>query len=213
MSRSGEQYTTSRQIKDYLLFESCEVLVRTGGEDWVMKNCYRGRGKFSMRDAIKEHPPIARTKDDGFIYRLSDFPELDPSKLIHFGASVFWRAATHLWRIHNRTVNIDLGPYTERLREFLLGAPFPAERVNLFLRMSTLEEFCLFLGEPVSRNMNGYVAHQFSLLGLRFILTVGKHLRPDFTPLSLAPGGHIGISPRLDEADADDLTEMYKACG
>jgi hypothetical protein len=201
-------FSSSRQIKDYLLCESCEHRFHSNGEEWVMKNCYRGQGHFALRDAVLQHRATVIMKEGSVGFRSADMPEIDMSKLIYFGMSVFWRAGAHTWKIHDRTVSLELGPYLEPIRAYLLGGSFPEEHVELYVRISTLHEDCKRLSEPASIGRNGYRNHNFYMAGLAFTLALGKNIPRYFRHLSTAPGGLIAINRQLDQKDLEYLATV-----
>jgi len=59
------------------------------------------------------------------VYHGAAITEIDAAQITHFGMGIFWKAAIHTWKSKGPTVHIDLGPYVEGVRRFLLGAPFP----------------------------------------------------------------------------------------
>ena len=136
----GTRFSSSRQIKGYLLCESCVALFRSVGEDWVMDNCYLGLGtsRCALLSSCPQRSCCRRTK--AFSIGFQIYARLKQLNY-NFGIAMCWRAAAHTWRSGQRTVNIDPGPYVEPLRTYLFRSPFPHERINMFRRVSMLEEY------------------------------------------------------------------------
>jgi hypothetical protein len=154
----GRVFSSSRQIKDYLLCESCEARIQANGEDWVVANAYRGEGMFKIRAALVIDALVGKTKDGTYGYRVSDLQGVDREQLTYYGMSIFWRAAVHRWKIGGRTIRIDFGPYEEPIRRYLLGDSFP-ENMMLFLRLSTTYFYASALVEPTSGSLDGFHGH------------------------------------------------------
>jgi hypothetical protein len=210
ISSEGRAIRSSRQAKDFLLCDSCEQRFHSLGEDWVMRNCYRGAKRFRLRESIMlRHKAKVLMNGGSAGYRLSDMPELDSNKLVYFAMSVFWRAGVHVWRLDHRTVSLQLGPYLARIGDYLMGGPFPRD-VALFVRFSNLNEDCRRLEEPVSKVRSGYQNHIFYMAGLDFTLSLGKAIPASFIQLSTAPGGIIAVNLNLD---AEDLKFVAKVRG
>lgn len=208
--RDDQHYTTSRPQKDYLLCERCETRFKDRGEDWVIDRCARSASEFKIRDALLRTKPVFKDANDLSIYEGAAIPGLDVKQLVYFAASIFWRAAAHKWRRSSGIVHIELGPYMEHFRLFLLDEdPFPAG-ISLILRVWT-RDWMPRVGNPetMSTDVNAKV-HAFSIPGLNFILIAGKHLDHS-RQYSLAPSpqGFIGMSPRQDMEEIRGMNKRY----
>jgi len=115
---------TSRQVCDYLLCAACEDLLSKGGEKWVVGNCWRSDEKFSLRSSLEKTTPLDIDEKRGVkLYAGGGVTGVDCPKLLHFAAGVFWRAAAHRWpsQITGTSLKqLDLGPYEDLLRRFVL---------------------------------------------------------------------------------------------
>ena len=89
---ASQATTRSFQVSEYLLCPDCEDRIRVGGEDWVLANGYRGTKSFLLHSILTAATPIA-TLTQATVIDARRIPAIDLEKLIHFGASVFWRAA------------------------------------------------------------------------------------------------------------------------
>jgi len=117
------------------------------------------------------------TLPDGVIlYCGAAIPEIDCERLTYFAVSVIWRAAVHKWRNGPRMVKLELGPYLEPPRQFLNGeAPFP-DNTMVVVRVSSLSGYAPSVNLPMSRPGSGFKVHAFAVLGLTFLVVVGKML-------------------------------------
>jgi hypothetical protein len=50
---------TSTQFADELLCSDCEQRFHRNSEDWVVRTCYRSKGKFGLRQMIAEIQPVS----------------------------------------------------------------------------------------------------------------------------------------------------------
>jgi hypothetical protein len=144
------------------------------------------------------------------VYAGNGIPELQVEKLIYFAMSVFWRAGAHVWRRNGQELHIELGPFLEPTRRFLLGEDrFPA-RTGLAIRVSGLSKMLETAHLPESQRENGYHAHGFSIPGLAFLLTTGQLVPNAFLQSATAPSPErfVAICPA---ADVEDLLNMAKA--
>lgn len=163
-------YTTSKPLKGYVLCGECEERFSALGEHWVLDGCHRGENQFKIRDALLLAKPVETLPDGLAVYEGASISSIDMDQIIYFALSFFWRAAVREWRLGPRTIRIDLGPYLEPLRVFLLErGPFP-KFFALGVRVSSLTKWIPCINEPESKNCSGYGLHAFSLLGLGFFL-------------------------------------------
>ena len=203
-------YTTSKPCMDYLLCEGCEKRFSTKGEEWVSKNCYRGKKAFRIQEALSRNTPVTTLPDGVILYRGASIPEIDSEQLTYFALSVIWRAAVHKWRNGPRTVSLELGPYLEPLRQFLRGeSPFP-DCMMVVVRVSSLSGYAPSVNLPVSRPGSGFRVHAFAILGLTFLLVVGKMVdvigQPNTWP---SPDHFIGVVPEIDIEDQQRALMRY----
>jgi hypothetical protein len=203
-------YTSSKQISDYLLCKSCEDRFRERGETWVLENCYRPEGTFFIREALETHKPVINNGEI-IIYEGSKIREIDCQQLIYLGMSVFWRAAAHSWRWQGDRLQIDLGPYLEPIRQFLLdNAPFP-KKTALTVRVSAAkEDFPNLAVLPQSTKKKGYHIHSFIIPGLAFFMAVGGGVPESMIQLSTAPAAENYLGMNL-KTESEELGAMSVA--
>jgi len=202
-------YTTSNQTSDYLLCEECEGRFSRSGERWVLRHCYRRRGVFPLRTTLQQTVP-AYADNDILIYAAAAIPELDTVAITYFGMSIFWRAAVHSWRLRDRRIGINLGPYAEPMRTFLLGESEFPDQTALSVLVGIEDRMIEWAMNPISHNEDGFHSHTFTIPGMTFMLNVGGRLPAEFIEASFAPSAQrlIAIFP---EAERRQLTEIGRA--
>ena len=190
-------YTTSKPYKDYLLCEDCEKRFAARGEKWMSQNWYRGRGCFKLSEALQRSTPAVLLDDNTQFYRGASIEEIETDKLVYFGLSVIWRAGVNRWSDDHRTINIDLGPYLEPLRLFLLDeTPFPRSML-LAVRVSSLTDYVPSVNYPESRREAICRYHGFGVLGVYFVLFVGKQIHVDLPIILRHLKSVLSRSPRV----------------
>ena len=195
---------TSNQTQDYLLCWDCEQRLRRNGEDWVMENCWHRDGRFPLQQALEGSPPEMLTPN-ARLYRACDIPAISIDQLAYFAASVFWRASVHNWRtgkIRGETKGM-LGPYEEQFRKYLMGEMQFPEDAALWVAVTVSKTLDIAAGvfEPVkSRPDPTCKVHKFFLLGISFLLFVGKRMDPSYRNMCFVRGwgNCIAIQSILD---------------
>jgi len=118
---------TSKQAVAPLLCGQCEDLFNRHGERWTLANAWLADGTFPLRSALRSRTP-SYSKPGFTIYDTAGLAGVDQAKLVYFGASIFWRAGIKDWYLVEPGSKLELGPYTEDLRLFLLQkTEFPAD--------------------------------------------------------------------------------------
>lgn len=207
----GYSYTTSKQLKDYLLCERCEHEFHSRGENWVMANCFRDDKTFKIREMLQAAGPV-NADPEIEIYSAGSIPQFEVKSLVYFAMSVFWRAAVHVWRVDGREYGISLGPYEEPLRRYLRGqSPFP-DRMALIVRVPGKSELFPTAYPPQSNNQAGFHSHQFSIPGIVCLLLSGGRIPGEFFGASMAPAPEcfILIDPRSDEDEIMRAVSLSK---
>jgi hypothetical protein len=215
------QGPTSAQVRAHMLCGACEHRLNQRGEDWVLRNCWRTDTSFPLRDALDAATPVtSRPPYEAFAG--ASIPGVDVDKLAYFGASMFWRACLRGWRRvgGHAPLPLELGPYEEELRLFLLDkAPFPVDVVLVVgLGVSTApvphRGIAILpwtkLRDPVTRHYH----HRFVMAGLAFELFTGHGIPSDWRALCAvrSPNRLIHRSPVVDYwNDADAKSGFAKA--
>jgi hypothetical protein len=171
---------TSQQIQDYVFCWDCEQLFREKGEDWILRHVASDKGS-PLFDLLSAQTPVGifHSPDELRIYATRDLPEFDKEKIVHFAMGIFFKAGVHRWRVGRHLKGISLGKYLEEIRKYLLGERDFPKYCALW--------FCVI---PPTKNNNSFlvpgespkgVCHKFmfSMLGLQFILGIGKEIPSD----------------------------------
>jgi hypothetical protein len=178
-----------RPIKDYVLCNVCEGLFSKKGEMWVIGNMARD-DKFLLLDALEKSKPIAADNEIA-VYAGAQIPEIDVDKLVYFALSVFWRSAVHKWRGFSGPIpSIELGPYQEPIRTFLLGnGPFP---VHMVLLVSVWPTRNAYQGTYTPRRGRETRFHTFTFYipGIEFSLCVGRGIPSEARKMCAYPSPH-----------------------
>ena len=193
---------SSRQMKDHVLCADCERRFNENGERWVLAYMAK-EGKFPLRELLRRATPI-RSTPGLTTYAAGEIAGIDVDKLEYFALSVFWRAAVHDWKpmAGEKYERLELGPYRERLREYLLGiAPFPVNVITL-ISVYEEEEFVRSMFPPAAGTPRREEGRPYSFLipGIQFGMTLGNRLRVESRELSshLKPERRIFMSPLVN---------------
>jgi len=165
---------SSEQARRHILCARCEQQLNVRGEAWVLRNCYRGKGRFRLRTELRTRQSLGA--DPGIeAYSAS---ESEANCLAYFCLSVIWRASLCDWPHRGRTYrSIDLGPYQEEIRRFLNDEGEPPERIALAVILSQLGIPVLAFSFPISYRVEACRCHRFHIPGMSFIVEVGKGVR------------------------------------
>jgi hypothetical protein len=169
---------SDRQIHTPLLCLDCEDILNKGGEGWLMPLLAEYDGKFPFHEILTRYPPDV-TDGDAASYAGTRNADISCEKLAHFAMGVFWKAAVHSWRGGKTEPMIQLGPYREPVRTFLLGeSAFPSHMtltVGVLPAPTKLTSFEL----PDSEGLTEWHNFSFYIPGIKFVLAVGKSLTPE----------------------------------
>ncbi|HEY3130574.1 MAG TPA: hypothetical protein VGL91_14030 [Acidobacteriota bacterium] len=206
---------TSRQVSDYLLCAACEDRFNTGGERWILKNCWQSERDFPLQTVLLGAKPIYKSRDQFTIYEGARIAGIDMEKLIYFAASIFWRAGAHQWGPVGRedSVKLELGPYEEELRLFLMSSGhFPANMVLIVTVSSSTEAGRnQFLTFPFLKDHKAeFRQYKFVIPGVTFQMFTGKGMRDSLRGLCTvrSPKHRIYTSPTMDEMNLSDMAKM-----
>ena len=194
--QDGTAVQTSRQMRAPLLCADCEGVLNQKGEDWVLRNCYRGNGIFPLAALLREELTAGRPLAKG-AYRLRSTTTVALDRLTHFAASVFWRAAVRSWRLLRcgTPVRLRLGPYEDRLRRFVLGGSAPQGVCFFVLLNSRTNDDTAALYPPQATDRGDSFRHyQFLIPGLFFQAVLGSKIPHELKMMSTQPGGCIHVT-------------------
>ena len=204
---------TSKQVTAYLLCADCEHRFNTAGEKWVIENGWKSVTDFPIHAALAAAQPVYAGADLK-VYAGNAINGIDPDKLGYFAASVFWRAAAHKWKVENSDdpIFIDLGPYTEELRVFLMGGAFPPNAAIIVTANSSpsvvLNEFALFPFDKARTTTHRQ--YKFLVPGLGFELFTGKGLPSSVRQMCIIRSAErkLFISPKMEEQTLNGMAEL-----
>lgn len=200
-------FQDSRQISDYLLCHECEQRLNKNGENWFLAYCWRKRHfrLVSLLEVVDPQVIYRRIK----IYHAASIPKLNVGALTYFPSSIFWRASVHKWEIAgSKGRGIELGPYEEQLRKYLMGeAEFPQDCV---LWISVPENVTPIAGlslTPYGGRKGGHHAYKLIVLGVGFHLLVGKQIPRQLREMCFVRGirNPIYRTDMLEEAITQDV--------
>lgn len=172
----GRAYPTDRQVAEYLLCSDCENVLSREGETWVIPRLATMDRSFPLFESLTKQPP-ALSEDGADIYCAANNPEIKAEKLAHFAMGMFWKAAVHSWRCDDRITNIELGPYAEGIRRWLLGEGRFPERICLQIAVSTPGRAQILFINPYEGRRSEWHSFFVYVLGVLFVIHVGKQVR------------------------------------
>jgi hypothetical protein len=113
---------------------------------------------------------------------------------------VFWRAAVHSWEGYGGKYNtLELGPYEESLRQYLLGQiAFPADVVVFFIVCTDATSQDSFHVPSPGGKQYG-TTYTFQARGINFFMTVGKQMLGSLRTLCSVTGSDKWILSRSCE--------------
>ncbi len=168
---------TSRQTKAYLLCDDCEDVLNRGGETWIVPLLATANDTFPLYDIISKTAPDL-DEPDMKAYAASRNAEVAVDKIVHFAAGIFWKSSVHSWSCTQRESLIDLGPYSNDLRAFLLGKElFPAAMTLHVLALPPPVRI-ISTHLPIKAKSSGFRGYCLYVPGIDFRLCVGKKI-PD----------------------------------
>jgi hypothetical protein len=136
------------------------------------------------------------------------FRKFDTTFLIYFAMSVFWRAGAHTWAFGGEEIHIELGPYEEPMRKFLLGEQGFPNDMALYVRVIADDLLLSTSRLPGSEKRNGVHLHDFSVPGINFDLFVGKQLSEGTNTVSTAPAQkHTRATMVFDAAESEAVND------
>jgi hypothetical protein len=165
---------TSRQTTDYLLCQQCEEVLNNRGENWLLPKLARLDGPFPLYEILKKRSPDIEVPGIGVGYAASSNPEINTNSILHFAAGIFWKASVHPWKKGGIEPRIDLGPYAERLRQFVLGRSEFPNGFALLVGVTPPDKAMQSLIEPFEGDRSEARKFLFDVPGMHFALEVGK---------------------------------------
>jgi hypothetical protein len=197
---------TSRQTRDYLLCKECEGILSKNGENWLLPRLARYKGNFRVYEILQKVPPDV-DEEDIIAYSASRNPEIDVNSITHFAAGIFWKASVHSWKKGISKPKIDLGKYSDQLREFVYGvAPFPRETV-LRVAVNPPEKAIINFVDPYLGQAADHQNFVFFVPGMQFVLGIKEGMNPEWTDMCFAKNTN---HPIVVFDGSEDLKQIYQ---
>jgi hypothetical protein len=170
---------TPKQVWAHLLCAECEKRISRNGESYVLTLLNR-KNSFTLLDLLNKTTPM---KEEGAlkVFSATDLGT-DTDKLAYFALSIVWRGSVHDWKtIDGQTTGVPLGPYEERIRQYLAGeAGFPA---GVLVAVHVCTDFgshgMIYAPERVKGVRAIYSDFSFLVRGIWFHVYVGKDIPVD----------------------------------
>jgi hypothetical protein len=164
---------SSKQITNYAFCADCEDVFNKGGESWVV-NKLATIESFPLRDRVNAIAP--QIDEPGFkVFSAGTVPSFKIDKLVHFSLGIFWKSAACTWKILGTTVNtIDLGPYKEPIRQFLLGRESFPKHVGLVTYLDSNRPPLIAMTPPRRFRNESFHLFGFYINGMECLLCVGR---------------------------------------
>lgn len=188
---------TDRQTQDYLLCEACEHVLSKGGEEWIANKLATWERHFPFYDLLTRTPPLF--DEDGMtVYLAAQNPEIDVMKITHFALGLFWKASVHSWKKGSTKPRIELGPYSEAIRKWLLNECGFPESLYLIVVVEKPERAQIIMNDPYEGVRQGWRTYFTHVPGILFTLSLGKTVSEEIRALSITKNGNpINVSEAL----------------
>lgn len=191
----GVVIPTDRQTQDYLLCEVCEDVLNKGGETWLTPKLATMDRHFPFYDLLTRLPPDS-VEDGAQVYFAAKNSEIEVDKIAHFAMGLFWKASVHSWTGDGQEPRIQLGPYSDSIRLWLLGdGPFAAH-INLAVIVSPPLRAQITFSDPREGVKQGWRSYYSHVPGILFMMSAGKDVSPEMQWFCFHnnPGHPIAVS-------------------
>ncbi len=163
---------TDIQVKQHLLCTDCEDLFSKHGER-VIGTLWATQSGFPLFEMLSSKPPRIKAGPMS-VYNSSAIDGSALKALRYFAFSVFWRAHVWDWMHEKDPYGKALGDkYSEKIRLFLLSE-IEFEDYALMIEVNSDEHSRTMFSFPAVNRVDGVWYHSFVILGIRFILVVGR---------------------------------------
>ena len=192
------------------------VRINEGGEAWVYSMLWRDEEAFPLREALLLKHGAVESTPEYSVFESASIPAVRPGQLEYFAASIFWRGAAHVWRLHgSESTRLAFGSYEEEFRRYLLGAAWPANAV-LFVYVSAGMDSLrntVTMWPSLQAVNDEFTGYCFAVPGVIFWLWLGA-LPYDMlgTYSASSAGKYVYISDEFDIRKAEKgLSELHNA--
>lgn len=201
--------STARHTKDHLLCSDCEQLLNRNGEGWLLPKLFTVEQRFPFYEILASTTPDI-SESDMAVYAAIHHPQIDIACVIHFAMALFWKASVHSWSGGRNEPSIALGPYSEELRKFLLGAnPFP-KNIELFVNVTRPAVAVNGFAPPYEGSrMRTWRNFLCFVPGVQFFIAVGKLIPSDLRSFSFS--GNSARPILVWDTMAHNIRELHKS--
>jgi hypothetical protein len=205
---------TSLQASDYLLCAACEERLNQGGERWVIGQAWRDESTFPLRNYLLATKAV-HPNPEMLVFAGAEIAEIDTDQLRYFAASIFWRGAVHEWIIQKeRHAALQLGPYKEEFRKFLMGGTWPKNTALQVHVSNGMEEFRngTTVLPYLRYHKNGFRQFCFVIPGVTFFLFTGRTIPAPIRQFCSAtsPERFLFITEEVDLGNAQRNITLFK---
>ena len=170
---NGVLIPSDRQTQDYLLCHDCEDILSRGGEAWMGDKLATWSRTFPLYDLVAKQPAIIN-ESDITVHSVTDGSEISVQKLTHFALGIFWKASVHSWRGGESAPQIELGPYSDKLRKWVRGELRFPTHMYLIVEISRPGRAQIAFTAPYEGKRGGWHSYFLHLPGMMFALAVGR---------------------------------------
>lgn len=174
--RDSTVYYHDKQIKAQLLCRTCEDLFSKRGEQPMGMLWATSKG-FGLLEILKANANFQPLNNGMNLYDGDSLPATVVDSIRYFFFSVFWRASVWPNRLHTG-YNGALGPYAQKIREFLIGGA-PTIDFKLLVLVNTNEDFHSLMRMPALTSAKRVKTHYASMQGLNVMLYLGQSAKSD----------------------------------
>lgn len=190
---------TDRQTQDFLLCGECEDVLNRGGETWILDKLATWERTFPLYDLLAKVPPLF-DEDGMIVYLAAQNPTIEVKKLTHFALGLFWKASVHSWRGDSTDPRIDLGPYSEEIRKWLLNQNTFPDNIYLTVVIEKPQKAQITMIDPYQGVRGRWRTHFVHVPGVLFMMAVGKIVDDEVRAFSITNAGNpINLSDALTE--------------
>jgi hypothetical protein len=200
---------TDRQTWAYLLCLDCERALSDGGESWIADKLATWERSFPLHRSLTKQAPYF-DEDGTRLYSAATIPDINVQKLKHFAMGMFWKASVHSWGATESEPRIELGPYSDAIRTWLLNdVDFP-KHVYLSVTMARPERAQIVLIDPFETAKSEWRDFWFLVPGISFLLSVGKLVNDAAKSLCIhnSPGETISVCDSLMDKFEQELAKQ-----
>lgn len=205
----GKAKQSSNQIRDYKFCTECEKRFNIGGEAWVISKVPAQYGeKFEIHSLLDTATPsVAR---DGFLlFPAANIPDIDLTKLVYFGMSMFWRATLD-WSPVDGGIPPKLfmnARQKEAVRQFLLGNGSLPKDMVLTVAVWPFKKVGPANLAPNQVEGGVYRKYRFYFSGFIFVLSFGKTIPAEVKRTCAYRAKVLTVSTKIGKSVKQDLLD------